>query len=259
MKIIDTHSHMYLEQFDSDRDECMKRALKQGVALTLLPNIDSASIVSLKQTVKDYPDQCLGMMGLHPCSVKNDFKKELAIIKEELVSGDYVAVGEIGIDLYWDKSTLDIQIEAFIEQIAWAKELNLPIVIHARDSFQEIFDVMDEVHDSSLRGVFHCFTGSVEQAKKALSYDGFYLGIGGVATFKNSGLDKVLSEIGIERLMLETDAPYLTPHPFRGKRNETSYTRIVAEKLSSIFEKELEEIANITTINAKKLFNLSEF
>ncbi|MCH2214986.1 MAG: TatD family hydrolase [Flavobacteriales bacterium] len=258
MKIIDTHSHMYLEQFDSDRDECMKRALDQGVALTLLPNIDSASIASLKQTVKDYSHQCMGMMGLHPCSVKSDFQKELAIIKDELIKGKYVAVGETGIDLYWDKSTLDIQIEAFKEQIEWSKQLNLPIVIHARDSFQEIFDVLDEVHTSKLRGVFHCFSGSVEQAKKALSYNGFYLGIGGVATFKNSGLDKVLTEIGTERLMLETDAPYLTPHPFRGKRNETAYTKIVAEKLSSIFKMEIGEIADITNINAIKLFNLSE-
>ena len=185
----------------------------------LLPNVDVESIEPMKRIIEDFPAQFMGMMGLHPCSVKDDFREQLSTIKKELDTGKYLAVGEIGIDLYWDKSTLGIQIEAFKEQIEWAKEANLPIVIHARDSFDEIFEVLDEVHDERLTGVFHCFTGSVAQAEKALSYSGFYLGIGGVVTFKNSGLDIVLSQIGLERLMLETDAPYLTPHPYRGKRN----------------------------------------
>lgn len=250
---------MYLEQFDADRKECMERAVKENIFLTLLPNIDTKSIESIKRIMEEFPAQYMGMMGLHPCSVKDDFREELSIIKKELDTGKYVAVGEIGLDLYWDKSTLDIQIEAFKEQIEWAKDADLPIVIHARDSFDEIFSVIDEVHDERLKGVFHCFTGTVEQAEKALGYRGFYLGIGGVATFKNSGLDKVLSEIGPDRLMLETDAPYLTPHPHRGKRNETAYTRLVADKLALIFKMSVEEIARITTNNAKDLFKLSEF
>jgi TatD DNase family protein len=259
VKIIDTHSHMYLEQFDEDRAACMERAIEENVLLTLLPNIDASSIDSMKSIMKDYPTQCLGMMGLHPCSVKEGFREELSLIKKELDTGKYIAVGEIGIDLYWDKSTLDIQVEAFKEQIEWAKEAKLPIVIHARDSFDEIFEVLDEVHDEQLTGVFHCFTGAAAQAEKALGYSGFYLGIGGVATFKNSGLDAVLAEIGLEKLMLETDAPYLTPHPYRGKRNETAYTRLVADKLALIFNKSIEEIALMTTNNAKDLFQLREF
>lgn len=248
---------MYLEQFDEDRAACMERAVEQDVLLTLLPNIDVSSIPSMKRFLEEYPTQSSGMMGLHPCSVKENFHKELAILKEELDSGRYIAVGEIGIDLYWDKSTLGIQVEAFKEQIEWAKAAKLPIAIHARDSFEEIFAVLDDVHDERLTGVFHCFTGTTDQAKKALGYPGFYLGIGGVATFKNSGLDKVLVEVGLDRLMLETDAPYLTPHPFRGKRNETSYTRLVADKLALIFDLPIEEIARVTTHNANALFQLN--
>jgi TatD DNase family protein len=250
---------MYLDHFDEDRAACMKRAIEENIFLTLLPNIDVGSIDSMKRIIEEFPAQFMGMMGLHPCSVKDDFRQQLTTIKKELDSGKYIAVGEIGIDLYWDKSTLGIQIEAFKEQISWAKEAKLPIVIHARNSFDEIFEVLDEVHDERLTGVFHCFTGTAEQAEKALGYSGFYLGIGGVVTFKNSGLDAVLSEIGLGRLMLETDAPYLTPHPYRGKRNETGYTRLVADKLAVIFEKSVEEIARVTTNNAKDLFKLREF
>jgi len=250
---------MYLEQFDEDRTACMERAVKENIFLTLLPNIDVGSVHSMKKIIEDFPAQFMGMMGLHPCSVKEDFREQLAILKKELDTGNYIAVGEIGIDLYWDKSTLGIQIEAFKEQIEWAKQAGLPIAIHARDSFDEIFEVLDEVHDERLTGVFHCFTGTTDQAQKALSYSGFYLGIGGVVTFKNSGLGAVLSEIGLERLMLETDAPYLTPHPHRGKRNETAYTRLVADQLAVIFEKSVEEIARVTTNNAKDLFKLREF
>jgi len=249
---------MYLDHFDEDRKECMERAVKENVLLTLLPNIDVDSIEPMKRIIEEFPAQYMGMMGLHPCSVKEDFREQLSTIKKELNTGKYIAVGEIGLDLYWDKSTLGIQTEAFKKQIEWAKEANLPIAIHARDSFAEIFEVLDEMHDERLKGVFHCFTGTGEQAKKALSYSGFYLGIGGVVTFKNSGLDAVLSEVGLDRLMLETDAPYLTPHPHRGKRNETAYTRLVADKLAVIFEKSVEEIARVTTNNAKDLFKLRE-
>jgi len=258
VKIIDTHSHMYLDDFEEDRQACMDRARSENVLLTLLPNIDAGSVGALKKMLTDFPDQCMGMMGLHPCSVKDDYRDQLQILRAELESGQYLAVGEIGIDLYWEKSNLDRQIEAFEVQIAWAKELNLPIVIHARDSFDEIFEVLDRLCDDRLRGVFHCFTGTLDQAKKAKSYRGFYLGIGGVVTFKNSGLDKVIAELGLDRIVLETDAPYLTPHPHRGKRNETAYTRLIAEKLAVVLKISVEEVARVTTENAKELFRLYE-
>jgi len=196
------------------------------------------------------------MMGLHPCSVKKGFENELSIIKNHLFNGKYSAVGEIGIDLYWDKSTLPMQQIAFKEQITWAKELNLPIVIHARESYQEIFDVIDEVHDNNLKGVFHCFSGNLDQAKKIINYGTFKLGIGGVVTFKNAGLDKTLKEISLEHLVLETDSPYLTPTPHRGKRNESSYLKLIAEKLVEIYNCNFDEIAETTTENAKIIFKL---
>lgn len=257
MKIFDTHSHMYSKEFDNDRDACMAQALKDGVYLTALPNIDVASIEPVKKLMQDYPNQTIGMMGLHPCSVKDDYKEQLAQIKTELDSGNYHAVGEIGIDLYWDKTYFEQQVDAFKTQIDWAKETGLPIVIHARDSFEEIFDVLDKEYFEGLTGIFHCFTGNEAEAQKALSYEGFYLGLGGVLTFKNSGLDKVIARVDKNRLVLETDAPYLTPHPFRGKRNQTAYTRLVAEKLAEIYDLSLEEIADITNENAKKVFKLN--
>jgi TatD DNase family protein len=249
---------MYLPEFDEDRIECMNRAIDENVFFTLLPNIDVDSVNLVKQMLKEFPDQCSAMMGLHPCSVKDDFRDQLNSLKAELDTGEFIAVGEIGIDLYWDKSTINWQIEAFETQIEWAKEANLPIVIHARDSFREIFEVLDQVHEPGLKGVFHCFTGTVDQARKALGYPGFFLGMGGVLTFKNAGLDKVIKEIGPERVVLETDAPYLSPHPFRGKRNETAHTRIVADKLAETLNLSVEEVARITTDNAKKLFGLDE-
>ncbi|WP_239541125.1 TatD family hydrolase [Cryomorpha ignava] len=257
MKIFDTHSHMYAKEFDSDLDECMAQALEDGVYLTALPNIDVESIERVQNLMRAYPDQTIGMMGLHPCSVKEDYKQQLATIKTELDTGRYHAVGETGIDLYWDKTYFDHQVDSFKTQIRWAKEKSLPIVIHARDSFQEIFDVLDTEYDNDLSGVFHCFTGNEAEAEKALSYDNFYLGLGGVLTFKNSGLDKVISRVDQRRLVLETDAPYLSPHPFRGKRNQTAYTKLVAQKLAEIFEVSVEELAEITTANAKKLFKLN--
>lgn len=248
---------MYLDAFDQDREACMNTALERGVYLTALPNIDTSTISSLKSMLAAYPNQTIGMMGLHPCSVGENFEEELKNIKVELDSGLYRAVGEIGIDLYWDKTHLAQQVEAFKIQIEWAKESGLPIVIHARDSFREIFDILDAEYDSRLRGVFHCFTGNDVEAQKALTYANFYLGLGGVLTFKNSGLDKTIAGLDLNRLVLETDAPYLSPEPFRGKRNQTAYTREIAEKLAAIFDTSLESIAEITTANATHLFQLN--
>lgn len=258
MELFDTHSHMYLSHFDEDRDACMERAREMGVTRVALPNIDRESIAPIKAMQAAYPGAVVGMMGLHPCSVKADWEEELAAIEAELDRGTYHAVGEIGIDLYWDRTFQKEQEAAFRVQIGWAKSRNLPIVIHARDSFHEICEVLDEVADERLRGVFHCFTGNVDDARRALDYPNFYLGIGGVLTFKNGGLDKVLPEIGIDRVVLETDAPYLAPTPFRGKRNETAYTRHVAEKLAAICSLDLAEVARTTTSNALQLFSLHD-
>lgn len=256
--LIDTHAHIYLPEFHEDMDAMLHRAKQAGIEQILLPNVDLESVPQLKALVKERPETCIGMMGLHPCSVKEDYREVLSQIEAELRSNkDYIAVGEIGIDLYWDKTLLQEQKEAFKIQINWAKELNLPIAIHARDSFDEIFEVLDETNDETLRGVLHCFTGNVEQAHRVLNYGGFKLGIGGVATFKNSGLDKTLAELSLDDLIVETDAPYLAPTPNRGKRNEPSYVRLVAQKLAQIYGETEAKIEEVTTLNAKQLFGLS--
>lgn len=255
--MIDTHSHLYVEEFDADRVEVMERAKAAGIKQILLPAIDSRSHQQLNSLCEDYPNFFKGMMGVHPCSVKpENWKEELAIAKEFLESRNYVAVGEIGVDLYWDKTTLAIQQQAFAEQIGWAKTKKLPVVIHCREAFNEIFEVLDGFNDEYLRGVFHCFTGNTAQAEKALSYQNFMLGIGGVLTFKNSGLDKVVADIPLQHLVLETDSPYLAPLPYRGKRNESSYTALVAQKLAEVKQIPLQEIVEQTTANAKKMFQL---
>jgi TatD DNase family protein len=256
MVLTDTHAHLYVQEFENDIDLVMEAAFEAGVSRIFLPNIDVRSIASLDLLASRYPNRVFPMMGMHPCSVKESFREDLGIIKNQLYGGKYVAVGEIGIDLYWDKSTLPMQIEAFEEQVKWAKELSIPIAIHARDSFDEIFEVMDRVHDEQLRGVFHCFTGSLEQAKKIMTYQGFFMGIGGVLTYPKAQLDLVLKEIPMEYLVLETDSPYLPPVPFRGKRNQSSYVKIVAEKLAEIKGISVEEIAQITTENSKTLFGV---
>ncbi|MGB1033090.1 MAG: TatD family hydrolase, partial [Flavobacteriales bacterium] len=215
MILIDTHTHLFVDAFDEDRSEMLARAREEGVSHFLLPNIDVESIDRLKNLIASETD-CYGMMGLHPCSVKGNYKEALEVIRKELETGEYLAVGEIGIDLYWDKTFLKEQQEALRTQCEWAKELKLPIVIHARDSFDEIFEVIDEVNDESLRGVFHCFTGTEQQAKKILSYGGFKMGLGGVLTFKKSGLDQVVNQFPLEHFVLETDSPYLAPTPHRG-------------------------------------------
>jgi TatD DNase family protein len=255
--LIDTHTHLYSSQFDQDRDEVIHQAILNGVQKFLLPNIDLNSINGMNVLVEKYPNQCYSMMGLHPCSIDEDWEEVLSRMEQLLEKPhSYIAIGEVGIDLYWDKTFVNQQIAAFEKQIDWAKKYNLPIVIHARDSFDEIFDVLDRHNDEKLRGVFHCFTGNENQAKKVLSYGGFLLGIGGVVTFKKSGLDEVLKNISLENIILETDSPYLAPTPHRGKRNESAYVPIIAEKLSSIFGISEHDIAKITTENALKLFNL---
>lgn len=257
MFFIDTHTHLYSSQFNEDRDEIIKRSIDNGVKKLLLPNIDLDSISGMLDLVEKYPESCYPMMGLHPCSVDENVANVLAKLESYFTDNhSFIAVGEIGIDLYWDKTFLKQQIIAFETQINWAKKYNLPIVIHARDSFDEIFEVLDRLNEENLRGVFHCFTGDLNQAKKVLSYGGFKLGIGGVVTFKKSGLDEVLKNISLEHIILETDSPYLAPVPYRGKRNESSYIPLIAEKLSSIYGVSEQEIASVTTLNAINLFEL---
>lgn len=257
MYFIDTHTHLYLSQFNEDRDEVIHKCLSNGVKKLLLPNIDLNSIDGMLSLVEKYPNNCFPMMGLHPCSVDENVYQTLDILESFFTENhNFIAVGEIGIDLYWDKTFLTEQIKAFEIQINWAKKYNLPIVIHARDSFDEIFEVLDRLNDDHLRGVFHCFSGDIVQAKQVLSYGGFKLGIGGVVTFKKSGLDEVLKNISLENIILETDSPYLAPAPYRGKRNESTYIPIIAEKLSSIYGISEVEIGNITTQNALNLFKL---
>lgn len=254
MNFIDTHTHLFTKQFDEDRREVVERALESGVTKLLLPNIDLESIDAMHALSSEFPTNCFPMMGLHPCSVNENWESDLAVIKSHLDKGGYCAVGEIGIDLYWDKSTVDFQKKAFAQQIEWAKELGLPIVIHVREAFDETFEVVEQLNDDSLTGVFHCFTGTVEQANRIINYGGFKLGLGGVLTFKNSGLDKVISEIDMKHLILETDSPYLAPTPHRGKRNESDYITLVASKLAEIKNISIEEVAEITSENALGLF-----
>lgn len=256
MILTDTHSHLYADQFSEDIDQVMSRCLADGINRIFLPNIDESSIDSMLALEDSYPNTCFSMMGLHPCSVKENFEEQLATVRTWLDKKNFVAVGEIGIDLYWDKSLLSQQQEAFKCQIEWAKELGKPIIIHARDSFDEIFEIVDELNDDRLSGIFHCFTGTSEQAQKVIDYGNFWLGLGGVLTFKNSGLDKVVKDIDLKHLVLETDSPYLAPTPFRGKRNESSYLKLIAMKLAEIKGVTLEEVAEVTTANSKVIFGV---
>lgn len=233
----------------------MQRSLDNQVSRLFLPNVDSKSIPLVFGLAEQYPEHCFPMLGLHPCDVRENFREELALIYKEIPGRKIYAIGEIGIDLYWDKTTLAIQQEAFRTQINWAKQMDLPIVIHCREAFDEIFEILEELKDDKLRGIFHCFTGSTEQAKKVIGL-GFYLGIGGVLTYKNSGLDKVVQDISPEHLVLETDSPYLTPVPFRGKPNESSYLVYVAQKLADLKQVPVEELARITTKNSELVFGI---
>lgn len=255
MHLIDSHTHIYSSQFDEDLAEVMERAAQNGVQRLLLPNIDSSTTESMWKVVSAYPERCFPMMGIHPCSVNDSITEELKHVQTELATGKYIAVGEIGIDLHWDTTHIKKQIVAFEQQMEWAKELNLPVSIHCRNSFEEIFTSVEKVQDGRLRGVLHCFTGTEEQAQKCIDL-GLHVGLGGVLTFKNSGLDKAIKNVPLEKILLETDSPYLAPTPYRGKRNESSYTKLVAEKLAEVKEMTLEEIAKITTTNTERLFNL---
>lgn len=255
MIITDTHTHLYYERDFDKRKELMQRCLDNKVERLFLPNVNSDSVAMVSQLTAEYPENCFPMLGLHPCEVKENFAAELKLIKESLSSLKPYAIGEIGIDLYWDKTTLEIQQEAFRTQISWAKELNLPIVIHCRDAFDEVYELLSSEYDSRLRGIFHCFAGTKEQAD-LITELGFFLGIGGVVTYKNSGLDKVVEQLNLENIVLETDSPYLTPVPFRGKPNESSYITYIAQKIADIKQLSIEEVARITTANSKKIFGV---
>ena len=255
MNIIDTHTHLYVKQFKEDIDIVIQRSIDKGINKFIFPAIDSSHFNDMHNLKDKYPDNIYLMSGLHPTDVKEDFKDELEFVVNSLKTHDYVAIGEIGIDLYWDKTYLNEQQEAFRFQIRLAIKNDLPIVIHCRDAFNEIFEILDKENCPKLRGVFHCFTGTLEQAKRAIDL-GFVLGIGGVVTFKNGGIDKFLNQIDLKNIVLETDAPYLAPVPFRGKRNESSYIIYVIDKLSEIYGLSKEEIASVTTKNAEKVFAL---
>ena len=250
--LIDTHAHLYAKQFDEDRAAMIDRAIEKGVEKFYLPNIDSESIEGMLQLEKDYPDRCFPMMGLHPCSVKENFEEELKIVEQWLGKRKFSAVGEIGTDLYWDKTFYEQQKKAFIRQVEWAIDLDLPIIIHCRESMDLTIDLV-QPYKGKLRGIFHCFGGSLEQAQKIMDLD-FLMGIGGVLTFKKAKLDEVIKDIPLEYLVLETDSPYLAPKPFRGKRNESAYVRIVAEKMAEAKSCSLEEIAKVTSKNSDNLF-----
>jgi TatD DNase family protein len=252
MYFIDTHNHIYLPEFDDDRDAMMQRAKEAAVEISILPAIDSSTHQKMLSTESAY-ENCYAMIGLHPCSVNQDYKKELNIVDMYLTQRKFIAIGEIGLDFYWDKTFTEQQYHAFHKQIEIAIQHDLPIVIHSRNAIDECIDVVKE--HPGITGVFHCFSGNEEQAIKIIDLN-FMLGIGGVVTFKNAGFDKVMEKIGLTNVILETDAPYLAPVPYRGKRNEPSYVKLVAEKLSALCKLSVEEIAELTTANAKKLFKL---
>lgn len=255
MRLVDTHTHLYLPEFDADRDEVINRATGNGISKMLLPNIDLDSVEPMLSAVARYPGICFPMAGLHPTSVKEDYMAQIDVIEGLLHKHNFVAIGEIGIDLYWDKTFREEQLIALRRQIALAISNNLPVVVHSRDAFPEVFSVLEEFTGKGLKGVLHAFSGNIEDARRALKL-GFMLGIGGIVTFKNSGLDKTIKETGPKNLILETDSPYLAPTPVRGKRNESSYICIINKKLAEIFEMSEEEIAAITYSNSVSLFNL---
>jgi TatD DNase family protein len=255
MKLIDTHTHIYLPEFDGDRDETVNRALENGVVKLLLPNIDIHSVNPVLSTEERFPGICHPMAGLHPTSVKEDYIDQLEILESLWSKHKFIAVGEVGIDLYWDKKFIKEQMYSLRRQISFALKKRVPVVIHSRESFPEVFTILDEFEGTGLKGVLHAFTGTAKDAGKAIGM-GFMLGIGGIVTFKNSGLDRIVKSVGPENLVLETDSPYLAPVPHRGKRNESSYVRIVNKKVADILEMGEEEIAAITYANSTRLFNL---
>ena len=257
MILIDTHAHLYLDEFENDLEVVIQNAVRAGVKHILCPNVDCDSLSALDNLCANYPDYCHPMMGLHPTSVKGNFKEELELIRKRLFDSlpdTYKAIGEIGIDLYWDKTFESEQEEAFVLQLEWAVTKNLPVAIHSRNSFDSVMKIIQNFN--TLTGVFHCFSGDVNQAEQVVNH-GFLLGIGGVVTFKNAGLDKVVQAMNLSNIIIETDAPYLAPVPFRGKRNESAYVTFIAQKIAQIKEVSYAEVCEITTANAVKLFNLT--
>jgi TatD DNase family protein len=253
MNLIDTHSHIFSEEFENDRASVIENAFNKGVTKIIVPNIDSKTIDAVLNSCKIKSDSIFPTIGVHPESIKANYKEELAAVKSFIEKEKFVAIGEIGIDLYWDKTFYKEQIAALEEQLQWALYYNLPVILHTREAFDQQYEIVKNF--KGIKGVFHAFTGNVEQANKIIDL-GFYLGIGGIVTFKNSGLDKTVANVPLERIVLETDAPYLTPTPFRGKRNEPAYVILVAEKLASIFNIPVEEVASVTTKNAVSLFKI---
>jgi len=253
MQWIDTHAHLYGKEFGQDRAAMIKRALELGVDKLLLPNIDSASIEGMLALEEQFPGHCHAMMGLHPCYVEEDPASEMALVREWLAKRPFVAVGEIGLDFYWDTTHATQQYRVFREQLQLARQYRLPVVIHSRESTRQCIDEVKALQDGQLTGVFHCFSGTLEEAREVIDL-GFYLGIGGVVTFKKSGLDKIVEQVDLQHIVLETDAPYLAPVPYRGKRNESAYIPLIGEKIADIKNLKIEEVAAVTTSNARKLF-----
>jgi len=253
MKLIDTHCHLYSEEFKTDIDIVIQSAEREGVERFYLPSVDSESIEAMLAVSKKFPNKCIPMMGLHPCYVKANYLQELEIIKKYLTQEKFAAVGEIGLDFYWDKTFIQQQYESFRMQIELSLQYNLPVVLHSRDAMQETIDVIKEYIPKGIKGIFHCFGGTYENAVEIINA-GFYLGIGGILTYKKSGLSEVLEKINLEHLVLETDAPYLSPVPFRGKRNESSYLKYIVARLAEVKKVPVDEVAQITTTNAQKIF-----
>ncbi|MBN1417085.1 MAG: TatD family hydrolase [Bacteroidales bacterium] len=256
MLLVDTHSHIYLEQYDADRTQVINAALEKGIRKILLPNIDTVSIEPVNQLVKAYPEVCVAMMGLHPTSVKENYSDEFRIIQKEMMSGNYIAIGEIGIDLYWDKSRLREQCMIFEQELDMALQMNKPVVIHARESFDVIFEILQKYKGSGLRGIFHAFSGSPGQALHVIEND-FLIGIGGIVTYRKSGLDKVMQEVDLNHIVLETDSPFLPPVPCRGNRNEPAFLIYIAEAVARLKSVDVTEVASVTTGNACRLFGLN--
>ena len=253
MTLIDTHAHLYSRKFDSDRAEMVRRAIQAGVTRMYLPNIDSESISAMLDLETAFPDHCFAMMGLHPSSVKEGYEAELKIVEHWLGQRNWAGIGETGIDLYWDKTTLDLQKSAFTRQLEWAKDLGRPIIVHSRESNQECLELVRNAQDGRLRGIFHCFSGTLEEAKEMISL-GFMLGVGGTVTYPKSDLPEVLRQVPLEHIVLETDSPYLPPVPHRGKRNESMHVRLVAIMMSEVKVLPLNQIAKVTTENALRMF-----
>lgn len=253
MNFIETHAHIYSAKFDSDRDEVIDKIRKAGIERVYMPNVDVETIDRMLDCESRYGDLCIPMMGLHPCDVRENFEQELYVMEDWLNKRSFAAVGEIGTDLYWDKSSFERQKEALNIQLGWAKEKDLPVVLHCRESIDETIEIIEKAQDGSLSGIFHCFTGSLDQAKKIIKL-GFLLGIGGVSTYKNGGLDQVIPFIGLENLVLETDAPYLAPVPYRGKRNTPAYLPVIAQRVGDLLQISSVEVATITKKNALNLF-----